>query len=326
MFIPKEIKQTIEHHNMKRSLIFIVNLQAKNGQCRKIWEQVSKQLAAAEIDYDVYYTEYAGHAVEIARKVSKTAVGQLKTIVAVGGDGTLHEVINGVNCNENIVIANLPAGSGNDFSRGFNIPRQPLKALKLILTEQPLQNNIIDLGKVSLQGNDFRFVNSMGAGLDAVIAAEANRSRLKKFLNLFSLGTLIYAFILFKKLFTFKTSNYEVVLDGKKRQFSSVWFIAISNQPYYGGGMKVAPKACAKDGILDITIVHNLSRLKLLLLFLTVFWGGHTGIKGVECLRGRSLAVFCNDEVLVHADGEQIGTTPFKLAVQTNKLPIMQFK
>ena len=99
---------------------FIVNPQARSGRGKKIWERMETELKRRNIDYHVYITEKNGHAEKIADRLS--APGQRRTIVVMGGDGTVNEVINGLNVSENITLGYIPVGSGNDFARGLGIP------------------------------------------------------------------------------------------------------------------------------------------------------------------------------------------------------------
>ena len=114
---------------------FIINPNAKNGRCRDIWRTIDKELKDKGISFLAFFTEYPGHARELAEAISKQADGQPIAIAAVGGDGTVHEVINGTAGFKNVAVGFIPGGSGNDFSRGFNIPKKSAAALELFLRE-----------------------------------------------------------------------------------------------------------------------------------------------------------------------------------------------
>jgi diacylglycerol kinase (ATP) len=309
-----------------KQMYFIVNLQARNGRCRKVWEQVEKYLTETGIPYEAYFTEYTGHAVELTSLIAQKGEQEgFKTIVAVGGDGTLHEVVNGAIGYPKLAIGFIPGGSGNDFSRGFRIPKDPLAALKFILEgEEP--KAVVDTGKISAENNHHYFINNMGVGFDAAISEEANRSKLKAKLNLLSLGSLAYALIVIKKLFSYECTDMSIIIDGQKKQFKRVWFVTLANQVYFGGGMKIAPNASVTDGLLDVIVVHNLSRWKLLFVFISVFWGGHTGFKEVQMLKGKKVSIQTLKPVIVHADGEIIGNTPINIQAVHDSLTIITGK
>jgi diacylglycerol kinase (ATP) len=305
-------------------IFFIVNPKAKNGYSLKIWKKVESQLIKKNIPYAAFFSEYQGHAKELSEQAAAKMGDKGGVLVAVGGDGTLHEVINGAAHYANVKIGFIPGGSGNDFSRGFHIPRKPIDALDDLLKQTKRKPKMIDLGKiVSEAKKTIYFVNNMGVGFDAVISHEANQSRMKKFLNRFSLGSVVYAFLLIKKMFTYRCQQIEAVIDGCKHCFDDVWFVTVSNQPYYGGGMKIAPGASPVDGKLNITVVHGLPKWKLLFLFGTVFRGTHIHLKEVKILSGKTISLSSSQPLLVHADGEVIGYTPIQIEVHQAVLPTL---
>ncbi|MBS8265267.1 diacylglycerol kinase family lipid kinase [Mesobacillus boroniphilus] len=308
-------------------IYFIINPNAKNGSCREIWRNIEIELENLDIPYLAFFTEYPGHAQALAESLARKADGTTAVIAAVGGDGTLHEVVNGAASYSNITVGFIPGGSGNDFSRGFEIPKKSVDALSLIVDKSSGHTTEIDIGKI--QHNELQeayFMNNMGVGFDAAVAKASNESRMKQLLNRFSLGRLVYVYILVKKLLTFRTIPIEVAIDGKVYKYSNAWFVTVSNQPYYGGGMKIAPAAIPDDGILDITVVHRISRLKLLFVFISVFWGKHTKFQEVEQFIGKSITIESTGEVLAHADGEAIGHTPLKIQACPKALKILSGK
>jgi diacylglycerol kinase (ATP) len=304
-------------------IYFIINPKARNGYCLKIWQQIEIQLEAKKISYLAFFTEYPNHAQILASQIASKNQNH-KLIVAVGGDGTMHEVMNGIVKFKNITLGFIPGGSGNDFSRGFHIPSDPVAALKVILRLSKKEGQLIDIGKI-MMGNqqDHFFINNMGTGFDAIISYEVNQSQMKAFFNKLSLGRLVYVYFLLKKLFTYKSSTIDLSIDGNKHIFEQTWFVTVSNQPYYGGGMKIAPQAVPDDGLLDITVVHQLSRLKLLLVFISVFWGKHVHFKEVKTFTGRKISIESDSSLYVHADGEHIGYTPLNIQLQSKALQII---
>jgi diacylglycerol kinase family enzyme len=134
---------------------------------------------------------------------------------------------------------------------------------------------------------------------------------------------MVYVYFLLKKLFTYKTSTIDLSIDGGKHIFEQTWFVTVSNQPFYGGGMKIAPAAEPDDGLFDITIVQRLSRWKLLLVFVSVFWGKHIYFKEVKTYRGRDVSIHSQVKLFVHADGEHIGFTPLDINLQASALQVL---
>jgi diacylglycerol kinase (ATP) len=303
-------------------IYFIINPKARNGYCFKIWKKIEVQLEAEKVSYLAFFTEYPNHAQILANQIAIKNPNP-KLIVAVGGDGTMHEVMNGIIKYKNITLGFIPGGSGNDFSRGFHIPSDPVAALKVILRLSKKEGRLFDIGNIMMENHqDYFFINNMGAGFDAIISYEVNQSRMKALLNKLSLGRLVYVYFLLKKLFTYKTSTIDLSIDGNKHIFKQTWFVTVSNQPYYGGGMKIAPQAEPDDALLDITVVHQLSRLKLLLVFISVFWGKHVHFKEVKVFTGREISIQSDSTLYVHADGEHIGYTPLKIHLQTKAVRV----
>jgi diacylglycerol kinase (ATP) len=304
-------------------IYFIINPKARNGHCLKVWKKVETQVKKAKLPYFAFFTEYSGHAQILAANISKQNEGS-KLVVAVGGDGTVHEVVNGLTNHQNVTLGFIPGGSGNDFSRGFHIPSEPLEALSVIIRLWKMESGSVDIGKITMNDESKRyFINNMGAGFDAAISHDVNQSNIKALFNKLSMGRLIYAYFLLKKVFTYKTSTIYLSINGEMHIFVNTWFVTVSNQPYYGGGMKIAPNAAVNDGQFDITVVHELSRIKLLLVFISVFWGKHVYFKEVKTFKGREISIESDSDLYVHADGEHIGHTPIKIRLLDSAIPVL---
>ncbi|WP_053071929.1 diacylglycerol/lipid kinase family protein [Ornithinibacillus contaminans] len=281
--------------------IFIVNPVAGNGRGLKVFQQVMKSESYQQITSQYYMTSYAGHAEEIVQKLTSENPDEINVIIVIGGDGTIHEVVNGLR--NNVRLAFIPGGSGNDFARGCGIKGSPTRILKKILTDK----NGIDYWKGNFQIDHKEgraFANSIGFGFDAEVAARANQSIYKNILNKLRIGTLSYVLALIQVLFTFKPFNAELELDGKKHQLANCWMITIANHPYYGGGMKIIPDAKLQPDILPILVVHNISKWKILRLFMTVFTGKHVLLPEVTLYQAESIVVLPEREIAYQVDGQ----------------------
>jgi len=306
-----------------KQFYFIINPKARNGDSLRVWGKVETKLMDDKIPYLAYFTEYHGHAIQLAAQIAE-GNNEQKVIIAVGGDGTISEVMNGIAKYNNITLGFVPGGSGNDFARGFQIPTNPEEALKVILRLMNEEVPSIDIGRITMKDHsEHYFINNMGAGFDALISYEVNHSKTKAWLNKLSLGRLVYVYFLLKKLFSYKCTTIDLSIDGKRHILEQTWFVTVSNQPYYGGGMMIAPNAVPNDGLLDITVVHRLSKLKLLLVFISVFWGKHIHFKEVQTFKGRMVTIHSASSLYVHADGEDIGFTPLNIHVQTKSLKVL---
>lgn len=307
-----------------KKLYFIVNPKAGNGKALSIWSEIKIELNNQKISYTHYFTKESGHARQITEELILSIDEETIDLVIIGGDGTMNEVVNGIVGNTSKVrIGFIPGGSGNDFSRGYGIPKKPLEALVFLLKQLGLNAIPYDLGKIQQKHGEHFFINSTGAGFDAFISYHVNKSKWKGILNRFSLGQLVYVLFLLKYVFTYKCTTVELTIDGKKQVFPDTWFVTVSNQPFYGGGMKIAPESLPNDGKLNVTIVARLSRIKLLLVFLSVFWGKHLMFKEVNTFLAQTVSIDSNEPIFVHSDGEHIGTTPLHISVHTEPISIL---
>lgn len=282
---------------------FIVNPHSRSGLGGALWSVVEKELKRREILYSVFLTRYQKHAAAYARAL--TADGHKHTIVVLGGDGTINEVINGICDFSKITLGYIPTGSGNDFARSFGIPAEPLKALDLILA--PSRFAYMDIGILSCHGKQRRFAVSAGFGFDAAICHEAVVSRVKPLLNKLRLGKFSYALIALHRLLLTAPSSMTVTLDGgQPMSFQKVWFAAVMNHPYEGGGLRFCPDAVPDDGLLDMIIVSGMGALRLLCVLPFAFAGRHTRFKGVRTYRCRQADIVSVHSLPVHTDGEPV--------------------
>lgn len=284
-------------------VLFIVNEHAGNGKGKTAWHRILQHLT---INYKVEFTLYKGHGREIARQYTQLN-DERWLVVVIGGDGTIHEVVSGVVSNERVLIGVVSAGSGNDFARNFRVFRQA-KEIEFFLHAKK-DGTSMDVGKIQIATAPVDiFVNNAGIGIDAYVAKLANTSRLKLILNKMGLGKLSYTALLVKGLFTFPRFDVTIRYNDKEHYFKNAWLVAICNQPYFGGGMKISPTSKPNDGKIEVTIVYNLSRIKLLLVFATVFFEKHTKFKEITFLQNDQFDITVhNDNVLYHLDGDCIG-------------------
>lgn len=289
-------------------LVFILNKTAGNGKGLRMWEAIKEKLT---VPYDLYVTGYPEHAYRLTCQLAEQAAKekQYVLLIVIGGDGTIHEVVNGCADCEFLLLSSIPAGSGNDFARGFQAFRQ-VTEIEAYLQNPEIEH--VDLGQVEYTGKQ-SFINNCGVGFDAFVGVKVNHSEIKKWLNQLGIGKLAYVYYAILGLASFKPFSLSVSCDEKIYKFDRVWLATISNQPYFGGGMKISPSSSTNDGKLEVTIVHNLSRIKFLLMFLSVFWGGHTRIKGVEQMTGERFTLRYDRALPCHADGEDLSNHTLQL-------------
>lgn len=282
---------------------FIVNPNARSGLGKKVWKELENVLKKENIEYQVYFTKYQKHATTITREI--TSDGEEHTVVALGGDGTVNEVVNGIVNFEKTILGYIPIGSSNDFARGLELPTNPVDALNLVLTKPHLHP--MNVGQIHYRGKRRRFAVSAGIGFDADICHESVVSHVKAFLNKIKLGKLTYVGIAIHRLFLTTPCTVTITLDNKKEiTYPKTYFVALMNNRYEGGGVKFAPKAKNDDDMLDIVVASNLPKLKVLMLFPTAFAGLHTIFKGVYMHRAKHIKIHSERPLPIHTDGEPI--------------------
>ena len=285
-------------------LQFIVNPASKTGRGIEIWQEVEKVLKSTGVEYEVHFTKRIGHGTDLARRLTETPGEHM--IVALGGDGTVNEVVNGIVRIKDTILGYIPTGSGNDLAGGLGLPTDPMTSIEHILENKAhLQMNV---GVVEVEGMKRRFAVSSGMGWDAAICHEVAVSKLKKFLNKIKLGKLSYVAIAVKQIFAFKTSPMEIQIDGKEpMKFKRNFFSAVMNSPYEGGRVMMCPAASWSDDLLDICIVDSVPKLKLLLVIPLAYKGWHKFFKGVHIKRGEKMILRSEKPLPMHVDGENFG-------------------
>ncbi|PID24687.1 hypothetical protein CSV60_08940 [Sporosarcina sp. P7] len=282
---------------------FIINEQAGDGKGAKLWANLRLNTS-----YPFHLTERRNHAEELAWRLAKQTTVSL-LIIVIGGDGTIHEVLNGVAGYPHVTVGVMKAGSGNDFARTFPAFNS-LQEVESYIAIEPANRKTVDFGSVKLSASHQRyFASNCGFGLDADISLAVGQSTIKKTLNKWKLGSIVYALTVARSLLAFKPFNATIQMDSDTRIFENVWMITVSNQKYYGGGMKISPHSIYDDGEFELTIIHSISVLKFLAVFLTVFNGSHTKLKGVSTYKSDQFIIETDRVVGCHTDGEYIGTT-----------------
>ena len=267
----------------------IVNLLSGNGKPKKILPDIESYLQKHQILYRIEYTRYKGHATDLAKECKKDP--NIHLMIAIGGDGTLHEVINGLYPSD-LPVGFIPAGSGNDFAKEMGLEKDPIRVLEKILRMEKKQ---IDIGKV----NDRYFINVASIGFDGLVARIANQSKFKRLF-----GKLVYVYGVIRAIAFFRPQQIEMTVDGQVYSFQKIWLIAFGNHRYYGGGMAICPQAKNDDGQFDICVIKDLSHFKLLSLFPTIFFGKHVHFSEVKVIKGEKIELKLKNQMVLQMDGE----------------------
>lgn len=282
---------------------FIVNPHARSGRGGKVWEELEPVLKNCKTAYQVFFPRYQRHATQFVKELTSDL--EEHVIVALGGDGTVNEIINGIADYSKVTLGYIPVGSSNDFARYFQLNLRPQEALRQIL--HPSGYSYMNVGCLCCNGKRKYFAVSSGIGYDAAVCHQAVISRMKVFLNKLGLGKLTYVTIALDQIFRVKLGEMTLTLNGEKQfTFERAYFAAAMNHPYEGGGFKFCPAADPCDDILNIIVVAGLSRMKTLCLLPTAFKGWHTRFHGIHTFTCKTAEIECSEALPVHTDGEPI--------------------
>ena len=259
-----------------------------------------------EIVFEEHYTTGHGHASGLAGILEGNGA---EKIVIVGGDGTLHEVINGLKKKE-AIIGVIPTGTGNDFCRSIGIPADPRSAIST-LSEGRIRK--LDLGCV----NDSFFINVAGVGFDAQVAQEINTGI--RWLT----GSPAYLAAVLKLIVTYRNIPLRVILDNHTEIHLKSFPLAVGNAQFYGGGMRIVPYAVPDDGFFHICAAGDVRKRDVLITLPKVFSGKHIGHPLVREYTAKKIEITSECRTALHADGEIIGHLPAKFSILPGKLNLL---
>ncbi len=296
---------------------FIVNPHARTGLGLKVWRQLEAVIEKQSLTYQVFLTRYPGHATEFARAL--TAGPEKILLIILGGDGTINEVVNGIQDFSKVTLGYIPIGSSNDFARSMKLSRKPEVMLKQILS--PSKYAYINIGRLTYQGKSRRFAVSSGIGFDADVCFHNSSSGIKRLLNRLRLGKLSYTAVALYLLITLQPCSMTFKDIRGQRRFKKVFFATAMNQRYEGGGFKFCPDADPEDNLLDIIVISDMPKLKALLLLPTAYAGLHVHFKGVHIFTCSDIHITSSERLPVHTDGEPAASaSEISFSLETEKL------
>jgi diacylglycerol kinase (ATP) len=289
-------------------VLFVVNPAAGHGRGQARWEKGRELAAGLWPDHEVAVTQRPGHARELARAA---ILGGAELVVAVGGDGTLGEVVDGYlslaeTSRRRAALATFPAGSGCDFARHMGVPRDP-RAWAAAMAAAQRRRLDAALATFRARGGEVRsrhFLNVAALGLagDVAVGVEKRGKPLG--------GTLTYLLEGLLAVAGARARRLRLVVDGRAEAPADYHLVAAANTSTTGGGMRLAPEADAEDGLLDVLTVGPLPRLELLRLMPKIYAGGHVGAPGISLRRARRLEIHGDESLPLNIDGDLDGVTP----------------
>ncbi len=282
------------------TIALIVNPRAGRGASLRAVEPLKRILERRGTAYEMTMTRYPGDAIGLARD----SLSDL--IVAVGGDGTINEVANGI-LGSGKTLGIIPAGSGNDFVKSLAIPRHLERAVDTLLAGRTRD---VDVGVVEIEedaGNAREgpkktkryFVNGIGIGFAASVAVRTTEI---KYLG----GTALYLLAVLQTLGKYRSPEFTIRVDSMVRS-SRHLLIAVGNGACSGGGFYLTPDARVDDGLFDVCLVDEASIPRILRLMPKVMRGAHRGEKEIDLLRGRNIRIENDFALPIHVDGEILG-------------------
>ena len=288
---------------MDGPVCLIVNPHAGAGRALKLLPGVEAELRGQGRPFRVERTTSIDHARELAR-----AAAQRDEIVAVmGGDGLTGAVADELKHGK-ALLAILPGGRGNDFARKLGIPSEPAEAAKLLQTGRLREVDLAEAGGTS-------YLGILSAGVDSDVNRIALETRLK-------LGTFVYTYGVLRAIASFKAAAWEVVVDGATHAFSG-YSVAVCNSGVFGGGMYLAPDAKVDDGLLDVVMIADQSKLAYLRGLPRVFKGTHLDHPAVTLVQGREVTFGADRPFTAYADGDPLVDLPTTVRALPNALRVV---
>ena len=320
------------------NFILIANPISGKGHAKSIAEQAYTTLTESGAHGQLTFTSASGDAKRFAQEAVSNGV---RSVIACGGDGTLHEIVNGIATVPDVTLGVLPCGRGNDFAAAIGVPLKPEVAIATLLSGTPIR---VDLGRcyqnssqltvnshpskgeivepeTSLTDNrqpttDNYFTTIATCGYDTEVSRRAAKGT-----PLFA-GTASYAYAAVETLFYYDPPF--VRLEGDFGVHEGPLLLAatgITNR--YGGGFQIVPKARIDDGLFDVCIIRPVSSLTVLRLLVTLFWGGHVSHPAVSMHQTRTLTIETDTAMLLYADGEPMCETPATIEIIKHGLAVM---
>jgi YegS/Rv2252/BmrU family lipid kinase len=287
---------SLRHDCPVRRLALIVNPVAGGGRPARALPQVQAELRARGFEQRFEYTKSLAH----GRELALDAVANGEVAVAFGGDGLISAVA-GALCGTDGVVGVLPGGRGNDLCRVLGIPLKPVAACGVLASGVERR---LDLGEAG--GRTFLGIAS--CGFDSVVNRIANETTVVR-------GSPVYGLALLRALPGWEGAEFSVTVDGGEVRRFTGYSVAAANSRQFGGGMRLAPDASLTDGLLDVVIIEEMSKLRFLRLAPTVFSGRHLRYPEVSVLHAREVHISATESFTLYADGEAIAELPVTVRV-----------
>lgn len=309
--------------NKNNRWLAIVNLLSGSGRCGRDWEHIARILYAKGIDFDTVFTGHRFHAIELARR--GIIEDGYRNLIAIGGDGTLHEVANGILLQSEVPSSEIrmgiiPVGTGNDWIRSFGIPRDYQAAVEVIAEGHEFIQDVAKVEYVGRRGEkESRYcINVSGAGLDAAVNLKVCQMKDKG-----KNGKSSYMTQLAKSVMEYRSCRMAVRVDGENEAKGLIMSTSVGIGKYNGSGMQQLPDSVADDGLLDVTVIETMSVPRIITVVGRLYDGKIYSVKRVHNYKGRHIEITSDEVREIEVDGEALGTTPMTLTIEDKRLKVL---
>ena len=303
---------------MPDSALIILNPKAASGRTARLRDRLQSWLTQIQVKSVLVETRARGHAQDLAQEAASKG---FERVIAVGGDGTLQEIVNGlmaIPATNRPSVGLVPAGRGNDAARSYHLPKQLFEALRCALGPH---TRPVDLVLASRGDGVSRYLSAAGGvGFDAQVAYTMDTQR-----RFWMRGELGYTLATLNELRHFKNCDLHITVttpEGTHTVDGRFLFTAFANGPFYGGGMQICPDAQFDDGLIDACMVGDLSRLQAIKELPGIYRAAHVRHPKVRLVKATSLRIEGDTWVKAHLDGEPFGTLPLEVAVSPRVLQV----
>lgn len=287
----------------------IVNPKAGSGRGLKDWPIISNQMFNSGLHFSCVFTEHKYHAIELTVKAINDGY---RNIVAVGGDGTIHEVVNGIFIQkavptDQVSLAVIPAGTGNDWVRMYGISKTYAEAVRSLVKKRTIIQDVARVEFYETRVRHTRYMaNVAGLGFDAAVNLKYNnlRDEGKTSKDLYIRSTI-------KTFLRFKPQKFSIKVDGAQYYDGLVFSAAVGIGKYNGGGLQQTPNAAVDDGLMDLTIISNMSKWNIIKNFKHLYSGSIYDLSSVLFKQAHRIEIETEPESRIEIDGEAVGTSPF---------------
>ena len=307
---------------MSKKWFVVVNPNAGSRTIKHDWPKIKMLLSDAGFEFGFVFTDGPLHAIEL---VKEAILNGERNFIAVGGDGTFNEVANGIFSQndvnqDDLMLAAIPVGTGNDWGRMFGIPVDYKQAIEIITKGNTF---VQDVGKVIYYDNDTSktryFVNVAGMGFDALVAKKTNKQKETGKKG----GALSYFVNLLTSLFEYKPKQIQLEVDGESWDFNT-FSMTVGICRFNGGGMMQSPNAIPDDGLLDVTVIKKIGMGALAIQLKNLYNGTFIRHPKVFTSRGSRVKVDpLKSNFSLEADGESLGHGPFEFSILTRVLRVI---